>query len=129
MAASSCNRPKSEDTLICIGQNVRLSGSNLHMVADLFLSPDGTVCVAIHSSSGDASEIAQFISRMGFPGLNMIASDYFFKTEGQAASIADIMARYGHITYSESFSFLSIVSSKVSTPIIFFVGNMNLWPV
>ena len=93
------------------------------MVADLFLSPDGTVSVAVHKSSGNASEIAQYISRMGFSGLNLIASDHFYKTEGQAAGIIDIMARHGYITFSESRNFTAAVASGAASPIIFFVGD------
>ena len=120
MAAKSDCAPRSKDSLVCIGQNVRLSGSNLRMLADLFLYSDGTVCIAARNSSGDVSEIAQYISRMGFPGLNMIASDYFFKTEGQAAGIVDIMARYGHISFSDAEAFKSSVSVGASSPIIFY---------
>ena len=45
------NRPDTsckKDTLICIGEGVHLSGKSLHMVADLFLSPDGSISVAVH---------------------------------------------------------------------------------
>lgn len=122
MKAKSHNTSTSKDSLVCIGQGICLSGANLRMVADLFLSPDGTVSVAVRSSSGNASEIARYISRMGFPGLNLIASDYFYKTEGQAAGIIDIMARHGHITFSESANYTAAVTSGTASPIIFFVG-------
>lgn len=125
MAAKSDCAPRSKDSLVCIGQNVRLSGSNLRMLADLFLYPDGTVCIAVRNSSGDVSEIAQFISRIGFPGLNMIASDYYYKVEGQALDLVDIMARHGHISFSQAADFRASVENGVSFPVIFFVGNAH----
>ena len=112
-----------KESLVCIGQGIRLSGGNLRMVADLFLSPDGTVSVAVRGTNGNPSEIARFISRVGFPGLDMIASDYFFKTGGQAAGIIDIMARYGHITFSDALKFKEAVTAGASFPIIFFIGR------
>lgn len=112
-----------KESLVCIGRGIRLSGGNLRLVADLFLSPDGTVSVAVHGTNGNPSEIARFISRVGFPGLDMIASDYFFKTEGQAAGIIDIMARYGHITFSDTARFKDAVTAGAASPIIFFIGR------
>ena len=112
-----------KESLVCIGQGIRLSGGNLRMVADLFLSPDGTVSVAVRGTNGNPSEIARFISRVGFPGLDMIASDYFFKTGVQAAGIIYIMARYGHITFSDALKFKEAVTAGASSPIIFFIGR------
>ena len=120
------NRPDTsckKDTLICIGAGVHLSGKSLHMVADLFLSPDGSISVAVHSSTGNAPAMSSFISRIGFSGLDMIASDYYYKTEGQAFGIVDIMARHGHIVFSQAASFRAAVEAKASSPVIFFVGG------
>ena len=43
MTANRPNISHKKDTLICIGEGVHLSGESLHMVADLFLSPDGSI--------------------------------------------------------------------------------------
>lgn len=110
-------------SLVCIGESIRLSGADLHLVADLFLSPSGAVFVAVHKSTGDANAIAMFISGIGFSGLDMIAADYFFKTEGQAAGIVDIMARYGHISFSEAEALRESVSLGASSPTILFLGE------
>lgn len=115
--------PTSKEALVCIGRNIRLSGTDLSMVADLFLSLDGTVSVSIHRTTGDVKSISRFISRMGFPGLNMIASDYHYKTEGQAAGIIDIMARQGHITFSQTSHFTRLVEAGCKAPVIFMVGG------
>lgn len=123
MTAQHLGASTAKESLVCIGQNIRLSGGNLRMVADLFLSPDGTVSVAVRGTNGNPLEIARFISRVGFPGLDMIASDHFFKTEGQAAGIIDIMARHGHITFSDSLKFKEAVTAGASSPIIFFIGR------
>lgn len=124
----TANRPeisRKNDTIICIGEGVHLSGKNLRMVADLFLSSDGSISVAVHSSTGSASAISSFISRLDFSGLDMIASDYYYKIEGQASGIVDIMARHGHITFSQAGSFRAAVESKVTPPVIFFVGDIR----
>lgn len=120
------NRPgtfRKKDALVCIGEGVHLSGKNLHMVADLFLSPDGSISVAVRSSTGSALDISSFISRIGYPGLDMIASDYYYRLEGQASSIVDIMARHGHIVFSQASRFRAAVETRASSPVIFFVGG------
>ena len=122
------NRPEAScknDTLVCIGEGIHLSAKNLHMVADLFLSPNGGISVAVRSSTGNASAISSFISRIGFSGLDMIASDYYYKVEGQALGIVDIMARHGHITFSQAASFRAAVETRTTSPIIFFVGDIH----
>lgn len=122
----TANRPinsQKNDTFVCIGEGIHLSGENLHMVADLFLSPDGSISVAVRSSTGNASAISSFISHIGFPGLDMIASDYYYRIEGQAFGIIDIMARYGHIAFSQAASFRAAVESGAMSPVIFFVGG------
>jgi len=81
------------------------------------------VSAAIHSSTGNARSISSFISRIGFAGLDMIASDYYYKVEGQALGLVDIMARNGHISFSQAASFRSSVESMASFPVIFFVGD------
>lgn len=123
MAFNRTETSKKKDTLICIGEGVHLSGDNLHIVADLFISPDGSVSAAVHSSTGNARSISSFISRIGFAGLDMIASDYYYKVEGQALGLVDIMARNGHISFSQAASFRSSVESMASFPVIFFVGD------
>lgn len=122
------NRPDTsckKDTLVCIGEGVHLSGKSLHMVADLFLSPDGSVSAAVHSSTGNAPAMSSFISRIGFSGLDMIASDYYYKSEGQALGIVDIMARHGHITFSQAASFRAAVEARAMYPTIFFIGDIR----
>lgn len=123
MTANRPNISHKKDTLICIGEGVHLSGESLHMVADLFLSPDGSISVAVHSSTGNAPAMSSFISRIGFSGLDMIASDYYYKTEGQAAGIVDIMARHGHVVFSQAASLRASVEAGASSPVIFFVGG------
>jgi hypothetical protein len=124
----TANRPEAScknDTLVCIGEGVHLSGKNLHLVADLFLSTNGGISVAVRSSTGNASAISSFISRIGFSGLDMIASDYYYKSEGQAFGIVDIMARHGHITFSQAASFRAAVEARAMYPIIFFIGDIR----
>ena len=117
------NTSRRSDSIVCIGKGVHLSGMNLCIVADLFISSDGCVSAAVHSSNGDAASIAKFISSMGYAGLNHIASDYFYKMEGQASTIIDIMAGHGHISFSEASSFAKTVEAAASAPVILFVGG------
>ena len=123
--AGKSNTSKRVDPIVCIGEGIHLSGMNLRIVTDLFISPDGGVSAAVHSSNGDAASVAKFISRMGYAGLNLIASDYYYKTEGQAATIIDIMARQGHISFSEASHFIKAVDVGASTPVILFVGGRS----
>lgn len=117
------NTSRRADSIVCIGKGVHLSWMNLRIVADLFISSDGCVSAAVHSSNCDAASIAKFISSMGYAGLNLIASDYFYKTEGQASTIIDIMAGHGHISFSEAGSFSKAVEASASAPVILFVGG------
>ena len=123
MTANRPNISHKKDTLICIGEGCPSERREPSYGGGFIPVPGRFHSVAVHSSTGNASAISSFISRIGFSGLDMIASDYYYKTEGQAAGIVDIMARHGHVVFSQAASLRASVEAGAFIPRHFLVGG------
>lgn len=98
--------------LVCIGREVPVgSGDTKGYIDNLYISPSGAITIVetklFRNQEARREVVAQIIDyakelqKWDSKKLNQVASDYFYKTEGQAADIIDVMANKGHLTLSD----------------------------
>lgn len=85
--------------LICIGQDLSIGQINL---TGIFVSPAGqiTIILSDHISEQQLSSLLAELQSWDCEKLDSIASDYTYRTRGQAFRIIDLMAERGHLTFS-----------------------------
>lgn len=86
--------------LICIGQDLSVGQINL---TGIFVSPAGqiTIILSDHISEQQLSALLAELRSWGCEKLDSIASDYTYRTRGQAFRIIDLMAEHGHLNFSD----------------------------
>lgn len=98
--------------LVCIGREVPVgNGDTKGYIDNLYISPSGAITIVetklFRNQEARREVVAQIIDyakelqKWDSKKLNKVASDYFYKTEGQAANIIDVMARRVHLTLSD----------------------------
>lgn len=97
--------PRNFSPLTCVGQWISIASekcSTLDIEA-IFATPEGHVVII---SSDDLSEcnITPFIAEImswDCSTLDRIAADFTFNTLGQAFTVCDLLAKHGHIAFSQ----------------------------
>ena len=111
--------------LVCIGREVPVgSGDTQGYIDNLYVSPSGHIVIVetklFRNQESRRTVVAQIIDyakelqKWDCEKLNKIASDYFFKSEGQAYNIIDVMARYGFCTLSDEASLVDSINNSLS---------------
>lgn len=111
--------------LVCIGREVPAgSGETQGYIDNLYVSSSGRVVIVetklFRNQESRRTVVAQIIDyakelqKWDCEKLNEIASDYYYKTEGQAYNIIDIMARYGFCTLSDEAKLVDSINKSLS---------------
>ena len=104
---------KSYFPLICIGQNVPTGDGGT--IPCLCVSPSGRIAIVESDPAAKGESSQQFLDRVsgysaalrkwGYPKLDSIAAEFFYKRDGQAARIIDRMVRCGYLTFADNLVF------------------------
>ena len=100
------NIPSDYTNLVCIGQGVSLTDTvGREYRIDLFISPTGRVAVRLPLPLAGASptdadpkhlrRVASIVRAWNAEQLNEVCADHFYRAEGQAADIIDVLVRAG----------------------------------
>lgn len=102
---------KSYYPLILIGQNVKIGPGVSDTVGCLCVSPSGRVAIVEQDPSATGETDSAFLERMtaysdllrswDWEHLDEIAADYYYRTEGQAFRVIDLMARAGYLVFAD----------------------------
>ena len=106
------NIPSDYTNLVCIGQGVSLTDTvGREYRIDLFISPTGRVAVRLPLPLAGASptdadpqhlrRVASIVRAWNAEQLNEVCADHFYRTEGQAADIIDVLVRAGLAGFSD----------------------------
>lgn len=102
--------------MVCIGRDIPMGHDFIDAV---YVSSAGHIVIVescLTSEADGAARILDCINELrtwNYDRLDNIASDYFYETEGQAALISDVMAREGHIKFSDIGRFKSSVNNSL----------------
>ena len=105
--------PSDYKNLVCIGQGIGLSDTvGREYRIDLFISPTGRVAVRLPlplagASPADADpkhlrRVASIVRAWSVEQLNEVCADHFYRTEGQAADIIDVLVRACLASFSDA---------------------------
>lgn len=96
--------------LILIGQNVQIGPDESDTIGCLCVSPSGRIAI-VERDPQTAETDHDFLDRMtlysdllrsfDWSKLNEIAAAHYYRTEGQAFSVIDLMARAGYLTFAD----------------------------
>lgn len=107
------NIPSDYKNLVCIGQGISLTDPvGREYRIDLFISPTGRVAVRLPLPLAGASpagadpkhlrRVASIVRVWSVEQLNEVCADHFYRTEGQAADIIDVLVRAGRASFSDA---------------------------
>lgn len=102
--------------LVCIGQNLSVvSKQGEFSISSMFLSPSGDVSIVLknHISETDLNQLIEHIRTWRYDDLDSTASDYTYLNLGQAYRIIDIMAKHGHLKFSDSSDLVNAVNQNM----------------
>ena len=86
--------------LICIGQNISLSGADRTLlIQSILLSPTGQVAFRLNEPV--TQQGLDLLASLGYEDLNSIAEDYTYKVCKQAYRIIDLMVACGELSFSD----------------------------
>ena len=101
---------KSYYPLIMIGQDIQIGPTESDTIRCLCVSPSGRIAIVERDPHPTESD-PDFLDRMAaysdllrswdWSHLNEIAAEHYYRTEGQAFSVIDLMARAGYLTYAD----------------------------
>lgn len=125
--------PSTYENSVCIGDLVPISAEEGNICdVDLYVSPTGaiTVCVPMDLSDGDISSgslftISQIVSAMSqwsHENLDEIATDHFYRLDGQAALVIDVMVRNGLLSYSGKHTLCNSLDEALAAGNILFIS-------
>ena len=101
---------------VCIAQDLTVvSGDTRFCVSGIFLSPGGDVSIILESlpSASDISRIVERVRSWEYDDLESMASDYTYLNYGQAFRIIDMMAKRGHLKFSDAADLAGSVSRNL----------------
>ena len=111
--------------LIPIGQDIKVGNNKDDIISCLCVSPEGRVAIVEQDPAISGESEDSFISRVtrcsdlirnwSWEQLNEIAENYYYKTEGQAFRIIDIMARAGCLQFADEGLFSIMLDRGLST--------------
>lgn len=124
--------PPTYENSVCIGESVPISADGRHICdIGLYVSPAGTItaCLPIALRDGDVPpdglltirQVADVMGKWTRKQLDEIAADHFYRLEGQAALLIDMMARRGLLTYSDKEAFYTSIDEALSSGCFLFV--------
>lgn len=97
--------------LILIGQNIQIGPEETDTVGCLCVSPSGRIAIVERDPSTTDEPDCNFLDRMtaysdllrswDWSHLDEIAADHYYRTEGQAFRVIDLMARAGYLTFAD----------------------------
>lgn len=119
------NIPSDYKNLVCIGQGVSLTDPvGREYRIDLFISPTGRVAVRLPlplagASPADADpkhlrRVASIVRAWSVEQLNEVCADHFYRAEGQAADIIDVLVRAGLASFSDAGKVGKALSSTLT---------------
>ncbi len=105
---------------VCIGKAAEIrSHDGLIAHADFYVTPDGGVAFVLPDLAPDDLELlnrcAAAVRTWTAEDLDEIASDYFYKTEGQAALVIDVMAGIGFLNFAQRPPFYAAVNKTLAS--------------
>lgn len=120
------NIPSDYANLVCIGQGVSLTDPvGREYRIDLFISPTGRVAVRLPlplagASPADADpkhlrRVASVVRAWNAEQLNEVCADHFYRAEGQAADIIDVLVRAGLASFSDAGKVGKALSSTLTS--------------
>lgn len=120
------NIPSDYTNLVCIGQGVSLADPvGREYRIDLFISPTGRVAVRLPlplagASPADADpkhlrRVASIVRAWNAEQLNEVCADHFYRAEGQAADIIDVLVRAGLAGFSDAGKVGKALSSTLTS--------------
>lgn len=98
---------------VCIGQEISVLSDGLQFcISGIFLSPAGDVSIILEGrpSPSDLPRIIKYLRGWDYAELDAASSDYTYLNSGQAYRIIDIMAKHGHLKFSDA----QVLSDAVS---------------
>lgn len=121
---------KSYSPLVCVGSDIPAGRSRIER---LCVSPSGRVAIVERDPFRRGESESSFLERISAyiaeirswdcDRLDDIAADHAYRTSGQAARVIDIMARHGHLSFSDAGDFRSEMESGLrSEPILVVVA-------
>jgi hypothetical protein len=122
--------------LVCIGREVPVgSGDTQGYIDNLYVTPSGNVVVVetklFRNQESRRTVVAQIIDyakelqKWDAEKLDEVASDYFYRTDGQAARIIDVMARLGHLNLSADGQLTDSINQNLRSAsfLLFIIGD------
>ena len=112
--------------LICIGREVPVGqGETKGYIDNLFISPSGHLVIVetklFRNQEARRTVVAQVIDyakelqQWDAEMLDEVAADYFYRTEGQASKIIDVMAKYGFLTMSDESTLVDNINQNLES--------------
>lgn len=99
------------EPLLCFGANVRIGDADGN-IGRLYATPSGHIVAADVTPS---IEKAKALRAWDCAKLDEIAEDYFYEKDGTALRLIDLMAKEGHLTFSDSKRFVFAVNDNLRT--------------
>ncbi len=108
--------------LLCIGQGLSVGQIN---IAGIFVSPAGQVTMVLSEqiSEHQLQFLLSELRTWDSDRLDEIASDYTYRTQGQAFLIIDLMARHGYLNFSGTGKLAKSISQCMRD------GSFNLFRI
>ena len=107
--------PRSQSPLICVGQWISAASTRAGKIniEAIFVTPVGHVVVILSKkpSSTVVDAIIDELQSWTYNTLDRVAMDYSYREFGQAFSVCDLLARHGHITFSQESSLRANVTN------------------
>ena len=112
-------------SLVCIGREVPVgSGDTQGYIDNLYVSASGNIVIAetklFRNQESRRTVVAQIIDyakelqKWDCEMLNKVANDYYFRKEGQAYDLLDLMIRKGYLSYADGGAFTDRVNQSLS---------------
>ena len=107
--------PRSQSPLTCVGQWILASSTRAGKIniEAIFVTPVGHVVVILSKkpSSTAVGAIIDEIKSWTYNTLDRFAVDYSYRAFGQSFSVCDLLAKHGHITFSQTNSLMANVTN------------------
>ena len=112
--------------LICIGREVPVgSGETQGYIDNLYITPTGRIVIVetklFRNQESRRTVVAQIIDyakelqKWDAAKLDEVASEYFYRTKGQAFKLIDIMAAEGYLTLSDETRLIDNINNNLSS--------------
>ncbi len=104
-----------EGPFLCIAENLTwLSDDACVSIRAIFISPMGNLLVVMSNRSSKTS-LEALVKSWSLPVLDGMCENYTFQVYGQAFCMIDLMAKHGHLVFSEKSGFEDKLSSNLKS--------------